>query len=369
VSIKAVEAIPVSVPTEQDYVSSLGVRGPSDFVVVRIESSEGMVGYGEASLEPLWPEGETQASVKFAVEKLFAGVLAGESIFNIEKISERMDRAIAGNHYAKAAVEMAIHDLVTRHLAVPLHQYIGGLFRDRVEMKFNLPYGPAEEIAELAAKAVKSGYRFLKLKVGIDSRHDLKNVEAARDAAGDSVKIGVDANGAWTAKQAVVNIRKMECHQLYFVEQPVPRWDMEGLATVRHMIDTPVMVDESLYTVHDAVELVRRSAADMFSIHVGKAGGVREALRVIDIGYGAGVGCTMGSNIELGIGNAVKLHIAASQKAVSIPSDIPVWFYKDDIITPRLEVSEGAITVPKGTGIGVDVDENKLTKYCVRSEC
>jgi len=365
VRIKSVEAIPVSVDIDVPYKSSLGLRGRSDFVIVRIQSSDGEEGYGEASLEPLWPEGETQASVAFVVEKILGRQLIGDNCFDLERIHQKMHKLIAGNLYAKAAIDIAVHDFIGKHLGIPLSCYLGGLLCREVEVKFNIPMGSADETAELSKFAAKNGYRVLKLKVGQDIRKDVANLEAIRSSVGDSVPVGIDANGAWNTKQAVTNIRKMEAYDLYFVEQPVARWDLDGLAYVRRMVNTPVMADESIYTLHDAVELVRIGAADMFSVYVGKAGGIHEARKILAVAQGAGVECTMGSNIELGVGNAAKLHIAASHSAVSVPSDIPVWFYKEDIITPKLEVVGGKIRVPEGKGLGVRVDERKLERYSV----
>lgn len=363
--ISEVEVIPVNVPIEYFYASSLGIRGQSEFVIVRIITTDGFIGYGEASLEHNWLEGETQASVKYAIEKYISKILVGKEITSLTLTLRKIDNAIAGNLYAKSAIDIALHDLICKYLEIPLFDYLGGMVRSEIPVKFNIPIINTEEVAKLAKIAKEKGFKTIKLKVGLNEKLDLLNVETIRTTTGSNTLIGIDANGAWSPKQAVKIIKQMEKHDILFVEQPVPRWDIDGLAYVKEHVDTPVMADESIRTPHDAIELVKRDAVDMFSVYIGKSGGIDGARKILNIAESAEIQCTIGSNIELGIANAAKLHIAASSSCVTIAPDIAPWFYEEDVITPPHECVNGVIKVPEKSGLGIEVDDEKIKKYRV----
>jgi muconate cycloisomerase len=363
--ITGVEALPVRVPVDVHYRSAYGVRGDSEFVLVRVTLSDGIQGWGEASLEPLWPEGETQASVAHAVKAHLAPAVVGSNPLDFESVRHKMGRAVAGNPYAKAAVEMGILDAAARSLGLPLYTLLGGHYRGEVEVRFNIPYTRPEEAARLAARAVEQGFRVLKVKVGVDLKGEVAILRAIREVVGSRVEIGVDANGAWRAKEAVQAVRRLGEFGLAFVEQPVDRRDLEGLALVRRLVDVPVMVDEGLYTPEDALALVRLGACDLFNIYPGKAGGLLGAKRIAHIGEAAGIPACLGSNIELGVGNAAKLHLAASTPSIELASDFPVWFYSRDVLKAPLKVEGGRIRVPEGPGLGVEVDPEALKVFRV----
>jgi L-alanine-DL-glutamate epimerase-like enolase superfamily enzyme len=366
IRISEIEVIPVRVPIDFYYASSMGIRGDSEFVLVRLISSDGLVGYGEASLEYNWLNGETQESAITAIDKYISRHLKDEKIISLNLALRKINNAIAGNLYAKAAVDIALHDLVCKHLGIPLFEYFGGLLSNEVEVKFNIPITSSEVVARLSKEAREKGFKTIKLKVGLDERTDLSNLQTIRSIMGYDVKIGVDANGAWNPKQAVRIIKKMEEFDLLFVEQPVPRWSIDGLKYVAQHVTTPVMADESISTPYDAIKLVKSNAVHMFSVYIGKAGGINEARKILHIAEGAGIDCTIGSNIELGIGNAAKLHVAASSSIVTIAPDIAPWFYTEDVITPKLECINGKVKVPEGEGLGIRVDEDKIEKYRVK---
>ncbi len=363
--IRDIEVIPVNVPIDFYYASSLGIRGQSEFIIIRITSSDGLVGYGEASLEHNWLEGETQASVKVAVEKYISKFLVNEEIKSLALTLYQINKAIAGNLYAKSSIDIALHDLVCKYLGIPLFDYLGGKITDEIPVKFNIPITKTEEVVRLSKFAKNKGFKTIKLKVGLDEKLDIQNVESIRSAVGTDVLLGVDANGAWRPKQAVKIIKRMEDFDLLFVEQPVPRWDIDGLSYVSRNVNVPIMADESIATPSDAINLVKKNAADMFSVYIGKAGGINEARKIINIAESAGIQCTLGSNIELGIGNSAKLHVAASSFNITVAPDIAPWFYTEDVISPRLECEDGKIKVPKNVGLGIRVDEDKIEKYRV----
>jgi muconate cycloisomerase len=212
----------------------------------------------------------------------------------------------------------------------------------------------------------------MKVKVGIDPHQDVARVNAVREAVGSQVKLGVDANGGWPTPQvAIETIRRLsdQC-QIYFAEQPLPPGDPDALADVRKNVPVPIVADESIYTLDDAKILARAQAADVFSIYIGKAGGFRPARRIAEFAHSAGIPCTVGSNLELGIASAAMIHLALSSDgidAMDYPCDIigPI-FYEADVLRTPLKLSGGRAQLPGGPGLGVELDEEMVEKYRVK---
>jgi muconate cycloisomerase len=159
--------------------------------------------------------------------------------------------------------------------------------------------------------------------------------------------------------------------RLLFAEQPVPADDPEVLAEVRRGTTTPIMADESVFTLSDAWLLARCRAADILSVYPGKHGGIAAALEIAHVARAAGLACSIGSNLELGIGTAAMLHVAAASPAIDsrrYPADLIGPLYHDaDLLTQPLELGPEFARVPDGPGLGVELDEKQLERYRERS--
>jgi muconate cycloisomerase len=209
----------------------------------------------------------------------------------------------------------------------------------------------------------------MKVKVGLDG--DFERVAAVRNVIGRDAKLGVDANGGWgDAATAITAIERLKPLGIAFVEQPVPAGDPAELATVRRSAGLPIVADESLYTLADAKQLARAGACDVFSIYIGKAGGIGPAKAIADFARGQGIACTIGSNLELGVGSAAMIHLALAHDGVrsdEFPCDIiGPFFYEDNILTEPLPLAGGRAVATDIPGLGVELDESKVDKYRVK---
>jgi len=333
------------------------------------------VGLGEVSCTPRW-SGEDQVTAAHFINRYFAPLLVGEmlrEVADIDRLTTKYTFPVAGNAFTKAGVEMALWDLLGKLVGKPVYELLGGEVREFVPTKWSVSGVEPAKAAEIARWAAGRGFTAMKVKVGIDPDGDLARVCAVRDVVGDQVKLGVDANGGWpTADIAVATIRRIcEAAKIAFVEQPVPAGDHEEMAAVRRRVDVPVIADESLYTLSDARALVRAKACDVFSIYIGKAGGIGPAKAIADFALSDGIACTIGSNLELGIGSAAMLHLACAHRGITpdlYPCDIigPL-FYEDDILQFPLSAGTGHVVPTDRPGLGVDVDEAKIEKYRVRN--
>jgi muconate cycloisomerase len=209
----------------------------------------------------------------------------------------------------------------------------------------------------------------MKVKVGVDPESDVARVRAVRQAIGPDIRLGVDANGGWSPRVAIQTIRRLMEFNIYFAEQPVPPLDVSWLADVRSHIAIPVMADESVYTLQDAMAVVRAGAADVLSIYVGKGGGIGPARKVAAVAEAAGLTCTVGSNLEMGIAAAAMIHLAMATPGIGaeeFPCDIlSPFLYEGDFLAEPLLIKAGEARPFEKPGLGVALDEDKLRHYTV----
>ncbi len=194
------------------------------------------------------------------LEKALVPAVIGEDPFRISWLVKKMDDALDGVEEAKAAIEMALWDIVGKALNTPVYNLLGGKVRDRIPLSYSIPFGAPDDMATLAQERVKWGHRTIKVKVGSDdSARDIAGVKAIRKAIGPDVKLRVDGNMGWqTAKQAIAVILAMEECNLELVEQPLPAHDLDGMAEVRRSIGVPLMADESIRNPRSAMEVIRK---------------------------------------------------------------------------------------------------------------
>ena len=368
--IVRVETVPVQIPINPARAirGSLGAHTVSPFLLVKIHTDEGIVGLGEVSCTPIW-SGEDQVTASHFISDYLTPALQGEDPLQIERLTTRMRHRLAANPFTKAGVEMALWDILGKAAGLPLYRLWGGPVRDFVPTKFSVSGLEPGKAAELAAWAVAQGFRTMKVKVGIDPEGDVARVRAVRAAIGSDVRLGVDANGGWSPRVAVETIRRMYEFGIYFAEQPVPPVDPAWMADVRNHVKVPIMADESVNTVQDAMSLARAGAADVLSLYVGKGGGVSVARKIAAVAEAAGLVSTVGSNLEMGVASAAMIHLAmatASVAAEEFPCDIlGPFFYEGDILAEPLPIQAGKASPFERPGLGVALDEQKVERYRV----
>jgi L-alanine-DL-glutamate epimerase-like enolase superfamily enzyme len=343
-----------------------GGHTTSPFLLVKLHTDAGITGIGEASCTPRW-SGEDQVTGAHLIRTYLEPLLVGEDPLNVEAVTRRFRLAFAGNYFTKAAVEMALWDIAGKAAGQPVYQLLGGKVRDFVPTKWSVSGLDPERAAGIARWAAEQGFKAMKVKVGIEPEGDVARVKAVRQAIGPEVKLGVDANGGWSPEIAVRTIERLYEHGIYFAEQPVAPEEAAGMAEVRRKIRVPVIADESIYTLQDAKMLALLGAADVFSIYVGKAGGIGPARRIAQFAESAGLKCTVGSNLELGVGSAAMVHLAMSARGVAaeeFPCDIiGPFYYEDDIVREPLPIKPGEARPNERPGLGVELDDEKVERY------
>jgi L-alanine-DL-glutamate epimerase-like enolase superfamily enzyme len=165
----------------------------------------------------------------------------------------------------------------------------------------------------------------------------------------------VDANQGYRADQAIKTLRRMEDFNLESIEQPVPAYDVDGMRRVAEALDTPVMADESVFCLQDAFRVISSRAADIINIKVGKVGGLLPAKKIAALAESANIPCTIGSNLELGIGTSASLHFGLSTPNMLYPCDLAIgpFLHQEEIIDPTFELVDGKIDLMEGPGLGI----------------
>jgi L-alanine-DL-glutamate epimerase-like enolase superfamily enzyme len=367
--IEKVEAIPVRVPLASGMTTKTahGDHHTSDYVVVRVHTDEGLIGLGEATVSALW-SGETSKSTVAAITDLLGPALVGLDPTRITAARGVMDFLIKLNPFTKAAVEMALWDIAGKAAGLPVYRLLGGKVRDVIPTKMMIGAFDVPRARGLAERFLNWGVRCLKVKVGLDLAGDLARVRAVRELAGPEVTLTVDANCGWNAATARIALEQLRPLNLLVAEQPIAPGDVEAMASLR-AVGIPIMADESVFTLADAWNVLRAHAADVISIYPGKNGGISASIEIAHVAQAAGVACHIGSNLELGIGSAAMLHLACAIPAidsVTYPADIlGPHYHETDLLTRPLSLNPDGALVPDGPGLGVELDEEQLSRFRV----
>jgi L-alanine-DL-glutamate epimerase-like enolase superfamily enzyme len=356
-TIAAIETARVELTADPRLVvrGARGLHDRSSFLIVRVSTSDGADGHGEVSATPVW-SGEDAGSAEHFVRTVLAPVLLGEPLEPIARLGARMDRVLARNEFTKAGVNAALWDALGRALDTPVVELLGGPFRTTVPVKMSLS-GDGDILAGCLEACRSKGFRSFKVKVGFTPADDVARFALARELVGEDTFLGADANGGWSRADAAAGLAGLQEYGPAFLEQPVPPEDLEGLHELRGR-GTPVLADESIFTLADLERALRAEACDAISVYVGKSGGLDRAVELIQTAAEHAVGAILGSNGELGLGAAAQIHVACAAESLGpFPSDIiGHHYYEEDILVNPVPIDGVLARLPEGPGLGVTLD-------------
>ncbi len=369
--IDRVEIWHVGVPYKSTMRSSRGSLALGEKVILRIGSVDGAVGLGEASVIFPGRSGESAGTIFVALRDLFGPLLIGRDALQLNQRLADLNGACSEQHAFLAtlcAVDVALHDLMARRCGLSLAGYLGGARRTRMALSRSLSIQPREPLVAAALQCAELGYPLLTLKGSADWRHDIELFIAVRNALPSNVGLEFDPNQAWTAKGALEVDRALAGLGLVCIEQPCAWWDLEAMRFVTERAQVPIAADESVLSPADAMQVIRRGAADMITIKLAKSGGIRNSVAILELARAAGLACNMGSKHTFGVGTAALLHFAAAYPEVG-----EVIGYGDarerfvgDVIAEELHVQGGAAHLPEGLGLGVTLDPAALSRFTLQ---
>jgi len=381
--ISKIEVIPLTMPHYKPVKTSRGVWG-TEFAYVRITTDNGIVGIGDAGHPKPTHYAETVEGMTGLIHNHIAPQLLGEDPMNIEKIIQKMDDIVCWNWIAKTGIDNALYDIVGKALNVPAYNLLGGLVYEKIPLGWLVVIDDRDKMAKEAKEAVDAGFHNVKIKVGLGKpTEDIENVRAIREAVGPKVPIQVDANQAWTPADAISTIKKLEKFDLLGVESPVPDWDIIGLAKVHHSVDVPIIADEAARSIEGAINVIRHDAADMFVLHISKAGGLFKCKQYLSIAEAAGMPVILGLMAGAGLENCANAHLGASTEWCGKANHHcfgPLQMFggydtkhieegnKDVIWGQPAKIEGGFLYVPKKPGLGAELNENQVKKFLTKGK-
>ncbi|ONI74067.1 chloromuconate cycloisomerase [Kribbella sp. ALI-6-A] len=365
--IDHVETMLVDVPLKRPHRFARAVMDAQPVMYVFVRTAGGISGVGEGVVPagPWWG-GESVETMQLVVEKYMAPVLLGRRVDDLHGIMGDIADVIAANLFAKAAVEVALHDAWARCLDVPVHTLLGGLARTSVPVTWALGTEPAQVVVEEALSKLDAGlHRSFKLKMGAqDPAADVARIQAVAEKLAGVAGVRVDLNARWDRLTSLTYLSRIAEAGVEMVEQPVPGSEIEALAEISAALPIPVMADESLRTPSDAVRLARLRAADIFAVKTTKCGGLRASLDIAAIGAAAGIPTHGATSIESPVGTAASLHFACAAPGVTWGSELfgPLLM-AEEMLTAPLHYADGHLHLPSGPGLGIELDPDKLRAF------
>ena len=372
--ITQVETRIVEIPVRNPYVFSHGVLRAFSNVLVWIHTDEGIVGIGESSFVPGGGVSEeVPESSKPVIDNYLAPVVIGEDPFDIERIHWKMDAVVPRNLVAKCGIDLALWDVMGKAVGQPAYRLLGGAFDSKILCTYTLSIDTPDKMAEQASFRKSQGYKTLVVKIGRDPEIDIQRLRVVREAVGDDVNLRLDANEAYFPDQAIGIIRRMERYHPEFVEEPVRRWNLDGMAKVARSVGVPISSDESNTSLDSVLQIIRKGAAGIINIKVSKNGGLHRSKKIAALAEAAGILCIVGGANTYEIGRQACRHFAVStaQAQLGMGSEgcAPASQSKMDDVTATVLTyddvarGKGYVSVLPGPGLGIQLDEEKIHKY------
>ncbi|MFO0966363.1 MAG: mandelate racemase/muconate lactonizing enzyme family protein [Gemmataceae bacterium] len=361
--IGAIDLIPVSIAYTHRETSAQVDRDGVTAVVVKVTSDDGRVGWGESC------SGANVESVAEALKGMCPFVL-GRAPWEREAIRAELwhwglwqfRKPTAS--FAFAGIDMALADLAGKACGEPLYNLLGGTTRDTINYFYYLKRGSPAELAEQCRHGRALGFHVFYLKVGLDIEAEVEMVRSVRAAAGADAKIRLDANMAWSVNEAVRNLARLDAYRIDFIEQPVRAEPVAGMQEVRRRTPVAVCANEGLWTAEDAYRQITGRAADVFCFSPYWVGSLSQFQRLCHVAHFEGLNVVKHSHGELGIAAAAAHHVLLTLPNVVDGNQHTAHIMQDDILKQPLPIATGPNWgVPCGSGLGIEVDEEKVARY------
>ena len=361
--ITAVEAIPFAIPYAKPLRFASGEVHVAEHVLVRVHTDDGLVGVAEAPPRP-FTYGETQESIVAVIRRIFAPELEGLSPWQREVVRARLHRTV-GNPAAKAAVDMALWDVLGKATGLPVTELLGS-FTDELRVSHMVGFAPPQVmLAEAQRIRAEHGITTFKVKVGRRPHQlDVDACRALREGLGDDVELYVDGNRGWSASESAAALRAMDDLGLTLAEELCPADDVLGRRWLVGQSRIPFVADESATTPGEVTRELLGGSATAISIKTARTG-FSESRRILHQCEGLGVEVVLGNQIDGQLGTMCSTAFGAafehtSRRAAELSNFLDM---SDDLLTEPLRITDGVLRVRDRPGIGVEIDPDKLARY------
>jgi L-alanine-DL-glutamate epimerase-like enolase superfamily enzyme len=346
------EAWPVTMKLTEPYTIAYETVSSVTNVFLRIETDRGLSGYGCAAPDEQ-VTGENAQTTLANLSKVVADQIKGSDPLRPALILERVRSHLPGAPSARAAVDMALHDILGKVAGVPVWKLLGG-FRSRIKTSITIGILPESETVAQARERVAQGFKCLKLKGGKDMQGDVARVLKVREAVGKAIELRFDANQGFTVAEAREFVAQTQPAKLELLEQPTPRSEPDQLGRVARTVPLPIMADESLMNLLDAFRLARRDLVDMVNVKLMKVGGIADALQVNAVARAASLEVMVGCMDESALAIAAGLHFALARPNV-VYADLDGHLdLTDDPAKDTVIMKEGILFPQSRPGLGFE---------------
>lgn len=332
----------------------------------------GITGWGEA--RPIAPfVGETAASMFSNVRDYYAPLLIGRNAFQIEAAIRACEATLPNNPAALATIDMALHDLAGRALGVPVHTLLGGACRSEIPLEWSVSLDEEKVMLAEAVSAVERfNVKYVCIKIGPLARRelDIRVAKAVQSELGSGISLGVDANTCYDVPSAIRFANHFNDIGLAYFEQPVPKGSLTEMRRIRDQITVPLMADESVYTLNDAMRVIEHEAADVLAVKWYKCGGLRRCREIAVVAEAGGLmancaGTANGSYIEAiaaaHLCSAVPNHAFGAEFILGLPSVNE----SETVLNRPIDVHNGVCNLPPGPGFGFEVNHKAISKLAL----
>lgn len=362
-TVTRIEAIPFAIPYTKPLAFASGQVSVAEHVLVRVHTAGGLLGQAEAPPRP-YTYGETQASIVAVIDQIFAPLIVGTSALDRERLWAAMHRTIS-NPTAKAALDMAMWDIVGQALGQPVGALLGG-WTDHMRVSHMLGFDePEAMVAEAGRMREEYGIDTFKVKVGRRPYQlDVAVCRALREAFGDEIELYVDGNRGWSASESARAMAEMADLGLTLAEELNPADDVVSRRWLVQQLPMPFVADESATRPAEVTREILGGSATAVSIKTARTG-FSESQRVLHLAEGLGVEVVMGNQIDGQLGTLCAVTFGAAHRSTSARAGELSNFLdmSDDLLAEPLRISDGRLAAPTSPGLGIRIDEDKLTRY------
>ncbi|WP_299649616.1 enolase C-terminal domain-like protein [uncultured Tateyamaria sp.] len=354
----------VTIPARAVHSHGSGDVGGINAALLELATDTGLTGWGEASPWPVFT-GTVEGNAAALHTHLRPHVI-GQNPTQIEPIMAQADRTLVGHPEAKAALECALLDLTGQITNLPIAELVGGRHRTQIPLSFSVANPDFDADLDDITQLWADGIRIFKLKTGFaDHAFDLMRLEKLRSTYGDAARLRIDYNQGLPAYDAIRHIRDLETFRPDFVEQPVKMHEREALAAITSAVDVPIMADESVFNVRDALQGAHNRIANIFSLKTAKSGGVRRCVEIAAIARAAGVEVYGGCMFETSIAHMAGAHLMAAIPDLTLGCEfyMSTYYAETDIAQTPFPVRGGHVHVPTTPGLGTAPDPDTLARY------
>ncbi|TAL66288.1 MAG: dipeptide epimerase [Legionella sp.] len=353
-NITQIQIAQLTIPLIRPFITAVRRTDCVDDVVVIIKTDCGKLGYGSAASTPAIT-GDNTESIVTAIKTILGPQLIGRNISELNLLLQMNNDGLPGNTSAKAAIDMALHDLFAQSRGLPLYQLLGG-HTNSISSCITISLKATEAMVQDAVDLVKHGHQTIKIKLGSNPMDDIQRVQAIRQAVGNSITLLVDANQGWSYEDSLKVIAAFQQQHLHIplVEQPVKAQDLQHLKAISDQVDCAIIADEACFSPEDTLKIAKMKACDGVNIKLMKSGGIMNAQAIYSIAQTAQMKIMVGCMLESPIGVAAIASFAVSKPDIFYADLDPIYLIRENYILGGAQRLGNKIILSEKPGLGIE---------------